>query len=164
MTVKYSQGGEDKEQTFDKLIVCVGRRAYAEGLLAEDSGIKLTERGLVEVNDWCATSVEGVYAIGDLVRGPMLAHKAMEEGVMAVERIHGHAAQVNYDTIISVIYTHPEAAWVGLTEEQAKEKGHEVKTGQFGFAVNGRALAAGEGAGFVKFVADAKLTVYLVCT
>ncbi|MFH7804209.1 MULTISPECIES: dihydrolipoyl dehydrogenase [unclassified Acinetobacter] len=156
VTVKYTQGGEDKEQTFDKLIVCVGRRAYAEGLLADDCGIKLTERGLVEVNDWCATSVEGVYAIGDLVRGPMLAHKAMEEGVMAVERIHGHAAQVNYDTIISVIYTHPEAAWVGLTEEQAKEKGHEVKTGQFGFAVNGRALAAGEGAGFVKFVADAK--------
>ena len=143
VTVKYTQAGEDKEQTFDKLIVCVGRKAYAEGLLAE-------------VNDHCATSVEGVYAIGDLVRGPMLAHKAMEEGVMAVERIHGHAAQVNYDTIISVIYTHPEAAWVGLTEEQAKEKGHEVKTGQFGFAVNGRALAAGEGAGFVKFVADAK--------
>jgi dihydrolipoamide dehydrogenase len=156
VTVKYTQGGEEKTQTFDKLIVCVGRKAYAEGLLADDSGIKLTERGLVEVNDYCATSVEGVYAIGDLVRGPMLAHKAMEEGVMAVERIHGHAAQVNYDTIISVIYTHPEAAWVGLTEEQAKEKGHEVKTGQFGFAVNGRALAAGEGAGFVKFVADAK--------
>ncbi|RJE69737.1 dihydrolipoyl dehydrogenase, partial [Acinetobacter sp. JS678] len=156
VTVKYTQGGEEKTQTFDKLIVCVGRKAYAEGLLADDSGIKLTERGLVEVNDHCATSVEGVYAIGDLVRGPMLAHKAMEEGVMAVERIHGHAAQVNYDTIISVIYTHPEAAWVGLTEEQAKEKGHEVKTGQFGFAVNGRALAAGEGAGFVKFVADAK--------
>ena len=156
VTVKFTQGGEEKTETFDKLIVCVGRRAYAEGLLADDSGIKLTERGLVEVNDWCATSVEGVYAIGDLVRGPMLAHKAMEEGVMAVERIHGHAAQVNYDTIISVIYTHPEAAWVGLTEQQAAEKGHEVKTGQFGFAVNGRALAAGEGAGFVKFVADAK--------
>ena len=156
VTVKYNQAGEDKTEIFDKLIVCVGRRAYAEGLLADDSGIKLTERGLVEVNDWCATSVEGVYAIGDLVRGPMLAHKAMEEGVMAVERIHVHAAQVNYDTIISVIYTHPEAAWVGLTEQQATEKGHEVKTGQFGFAVNGRALAAGEGAGFVKFVADAK--------
>ena len=156
VTVQYTQGGEDKTQTFDKLIVCVGRKAYAEGLLAEDSGIKLTERGLVEVNDWCATSVEGVYAIGDLVRGPMLAHKAMEEGVMAVERMHGHAAQINYDTIISVIYTHPEAAWVGLTEEQAKEKGHEVKTGQFPFAVNGRALAANESAGFVKFVADAK--------
>ncbi|QKY91393.1 dihydrolipoyl dehydrogenase [Acinetobacter sp. NEB 394] len=156
VTVQYTQGGEDKTQTFDKLIVCVGRRAYAEGLLADDCGIKLTERGLVEVNDWCATSVDGVYAIGDLVRGPMLAHKAMEEGVMAVERIHGHAAQVNYDTIISVIYTHPEAAWVGLTEQQAIEKGHEVKTGQFGFAANGRAMAAGENAGFVKFVADAK--------
>ena len=156
VNVSYNQAGEDKQETFDKLIVCVGRKPYAEGLLSEDSGIKLTERGFVEVNDQCLTSVEGVYAIGDLVRGPMLAHKAMEEGVMAVERIHGHAAQVNYDTIISVIYTHPEAAWVGLTEEQAKEKGHEVKTGQFPFAVNGRALAAGEAAGFVKFVADAK--------
>lgn len=156
VTVKYTQNGEEKAQTFDKVIVCVGRKAYAEGLLAEDSGIKLTERGLVEVNDQCLTSVEGVYAIGDLVRGPMLAHKAMEEGVMAVERIHGHAAQVNYDTIISVIYTHPEAAWVGLTEEQAKEKGYEVKAGKFGFAANGRALAAADNQGFVKFVADAK--------
>ncbi len=156
VNVQYTQGGEDKTATFDKLIVCVGRRAYAEGLLSDDSGIKLTERGLIDVNDYCATSVDGVYAIGDLVRGPMLAHKAMEEGVMAAERIHGHAAQVNYDTIISVIYTHPEAAWVGLTEQQAIDKGHEVKSGQFGFAVNGRALAAGEGAGFVKFVADAK--------
>ena len=156
VTVQYNQAGEDKTQAFDKLIVCVGRKPYAEGLLSEDSGIKLTERGFVEVNDQCLTSIEGVYAIGDLVRGPMLAHKAMEEGVMAVERIHGHAAQVNYDTIISVIYTHPEAAWVGLTEEQAKEKGHEVKTGQFPFAVNGRALAANESQGFVKFVADAK--------
>ncbi|WP_445115365.1 dihydrolipoyl dehydrogenase [Acinetobacter sp. WZC-1] len=156
VTVQYNQAGEDKTQTFDKLIVCVGRKPYAEGLLSDDSGVKLTERGFVEVNDWCATSVDGVYAIGDLVRGPMLAHKAMEEGVMAVERMHGQAAQVNYDTIISVIYTHPEAAWVGLTEEQAVEKGHEVKTGQFPFAVNGRALAAAESAGFVKFVADAK--------
>lgn len=156
VTVKYSQAGEEKEQTFDKVIVCVGRKAYAEGLLAEDSGIKLTERGMVDVNEFCLTSVDGVYAIGDLVRGPMLAHKAMEEGVMAVERIHGHAAQVNYDTIISVIYTHPEAAWVGLTEEQAIEQGYTVKTGQFPFAVNGRALAADEAAGFVKFVADEK--------
>lgn len=156
VSVKFNQAGEDKEQTFDKLIVCVGRKPYAEGLLSADSGIKLTERGFVDVDDQCKTSVDGVYAIGDLVRGPMLAHKAMEEGVMAVERIHGHAAQVNYDTIISVIYTHPEAAWVGLTEEAAVEKGIEVKTGQFPFAVNGRALAAGETAGFVKFVADAK--------
>ncbi len=154
--VKYTEAGEAKEQTFDKLIVCVGRKPYAEGLLNEDSGVKVTERGFIEVNDQCLTSVEGVYAVGDLVRGPMLAHKAMEEGVMAAERIHGHATQVNYDTIISVIYTHPEAAWVGLTEQTATEKGHDVKTGQFPFAVNGRALAAGETAGFVKFVADAK--------
>lgn len=156
VTVDYSQGGQDQSQVFDKVIVCVGRKPYTEGLLADDSGVQLTERGFVEVNDWCQTTVEGVYAIGDLVRGPMLAHKAMEEGVMAVERMHGHAAQVNYDTIISVIYTHPEAAWVGLTEQAAIDKGIDVKTGQFPFAVNGRALAAGESAGFVKFVADAK--------
>lgn len=156
VTLKYNQVGEDKEQVFDKVIVCVGRKPYTENLLSEDSGIQLTERGFVAVNDQCQTSVEGVYAIGDLVRGPMLAHKAMEEGMMAVERIHGQAAQVNYDTIISVIYTHPEAAWVGLTEEQAAEQGYTVKTGQFPFAVNGRALAAGESAGFVKFVADEK--------
>lgn len=154
--VSIDSKGTQSTETFDKLIVCVGRRAYSEGLLGENSGIKLTERGLVEVNDFCQTNLDGVYAIGDLVRGPMLAHKAMEEGMMAVERIHGEKAQVNYDTIISVIYTHPEIAWVGLTEEQAKEKGYEVKTGQFGLAANGRALAAGEGQGFIKVVADAK--------
>lgn len=148
--------GETKTDVFDKLIVCVGRRAYSEKLLAEGCGIELTERGLVAVDDQCKTNLDGVYAIGDLVRGPMLAHKAMEEGMMAVERLHGEKAQVNYDTIISVIYTHPEIAWVGLTEEQAKEKGYEVKTGQFSLAANGRALAAGEGQGFIKVVADAK--------
>ena len=148
--------GETKTDAFDKLIVCVGRRAYSEKLLAEGCGIELTERGLVAVDDQCKTNLDGVYAIGDLVRGPMLAHKAMEEGMMAVERLHGEKAQVNYDTIISVIYTHPEIAWVGLTEEQAKEKGYEVKTGQFSLAANGRALAAGEGQGFIKVVADAK--------
>ena len=156
VTVSYTQGGAEKTAEFDRLIVCVGRKPYTAGLLGDDSGIRLTERGFVEVNDQCQTSVAGVYAIGDLVRGPMLAHKAMEEGVMAVERIHGEAVQVNYDTIIGVIYTHPEVAWVGLSEEQAVAQGHEVKTGQFGFAVNGRALAAGEAQGFVKFVADAK--------
>ncbi len=156
VTVSYNQAGEDKSQIFDKLIVCVGRKAYAENLLAADTGIQLTSRGLIDVNDQCLTSVHGVYAIGDLVRGPMLAHKAMEEGVMAAERIHGHATQVNYETIISVIYTSPEVAWVGLNEEEAVAKGHEVKTGQFGFGVNGRALATGETQGFVKFVADAK--------
>lgn len=148
--------GETKTETFDKLIVCVGRRAYSEALLADGCGIELTERGLVAVDDQCKTNLDGVYAIGDLVRGPMLAHKAMEEGMMAVERIHGEKAQVNYDAIISVIYTHPEIAWVGLTEQAAKEKGHEVKTGSFSLAANGRALAQGEGMGLVKVVADAK--------
>lgn len=156
VTVTYTQAGEEKTAEFDRLIVCVGRKPYTEGLLAADSGVRLTERGFVDVNEQCLTSVDGVYAVGDLVRGPMLAHKAMEEGVMAVERIHGEAVQVNYDTIIGVIYTHPEVAWVGLSEEQAVAQGHDIKTGQFGFAVNGRALAAGEGQGFVKFVADAK--------
>ncbi|HMY01692.1 MAG TPA: dihydrolipoyl dehydrogenase, partial [Agitococcus sp.] len=102
------------------------------------------------------TNVEGVYAIGDLVRGPMLAHKAMEEGVMVAELIAGHYAQINYDTIIGVIYTHPEIAWVGKTEEQAVAAGIEVKTGQFPFQVNGRALAANDAQGLVRFVADAK--------
>ncbi|WP_435931748.1 dihydrolipoyl dehydrogenase [Moraxella bovoculi] len=148
--------GETKTEAFDKLIVCVGRRAYSEALLADGCGIELTERGLVAVDDQCKTNLDGVYAIGDLVRGPMLAHKAMEEGMMAVERIHGEKAQVNYDTIISVIYTHPEIAWVGLTEEQAKARGHEVKTGSFSLAANGRALAQGEGQGLIKVVADAK--------
>ena len=148
--------GETKTDTFDKLIVCVGRRAYSEALLADGCGIELTDRGLVAVDDQCKTNLDGVYAIGDLVRGPMLAHKAMEEGMMAVERIHGEKAQVNYDTMISVIYTHPEIAWVGLTEEQAKAKGHEVKTGSFSLSANGRALAQGEGQGLIKVVADAK--------
>ena len=164
---KRKKGGESSEETFDKLIVCVGRRAYSEKLLGEDSGITLTDRGLVEVDDQCKTNLDGVYAIGDLVRGPMLAHKAMEEGMMAVERIHGEKAQVNYDTIINVIYTHPEIAWVGLTEQAAKEQGYEVKTGSFNLAANGRALAQSEGQGSIKVVADAKtdrlLGMHAIC-
>ena len=148
--------GESSEQRFDKLIVCVGRRAYSEKLLGDDSGIKLTERGLIDVDDQCKTNLDGVYAIGDLVRGPMLAHKASEEGVMAVERIHGEKAQVNYDTIINVIYTHPEIAWVGMTEQEATEAGFEVKTGSFSLAANGRALAQSEAEGSIKVVSDAK--------
>lgn len=167
VVVTSEKGGESSEETFDKLIVCVGRRAYSEKLLGEDSGITLTDRGLVEVDDQCKTNLEGVYAIGDLVRGPMLAHKAMEEGMMAVERIHGEKAQVNYDTIINVIYTHPEIAWVGLTEQAAEEQGYEVKTGSFNLAANGRALAQSEGQGSIKVVADAKtdrlLGMHAIC-
>lgn len=167
VVVTSEKGGESSEETFDKLIVCVGRRAYSEKLLEEGCGIELTERGLVDVDDQCKTNLDGVYAIGDLVRGPMLAHKAMEEGMMAVERIHGEKAQVNYDTIINVIYTHPEIAWVGLTEQAAKEQGYDVKTGSFNLAANGRALAQSEGQGSIKVVADAKtdrlLGMHAIC-
>ena len=156
VTVTYQDKDGEKTTEFDKLIVAVGRKPYAQGLLADNSGIAQDERGFVVVDKQCRTNLEGVYAIGDLVRGPMLAHKAMEEGVMVAEVIAGHYAQINYDTIIGVIYTHPEIAWVGQTEEQAKAAGIEVKAGQFPFAVNGRALAANDAQGFVKFVADAK--------
>ncbi len=148
--------GASSEESFDKLIVCVGRRAYSEKLLGDNSGITLTERGLIDVNEQCKTNLDGVYAIGDLVRGPMLAHKASEEGIMAVERIHGEKAQVNYDTIINVIYTHPEVAWVGLTEQEAVDAGYEVKTGSFNLSANGRALAQSEAEGLIKVVADVK--------
>ena len=156
ITVTYQDKDGEKTAEFDKLIVAVGRKPYAQGLLVENSGIAQDERGFVIVDKQCRTNLEGVYAIGDLVRGPMLAHKAMEEGVMVAELIAGHYAQINYDTIIGVIYTHPEIAWVGQNEEQAKAAGIEVKTGQFPFAVNGRALAANDAQGLVKFVADAK--------
>lgn len=156
VVVTYTDKDGEHQLTVDKLIVAVGRRPYTEGLFAADAGVDLDERRFVFVNQQCQTSVPGVYAVGDLVRGPMLAHKAMEEGMMVAETIAGHYAQVNYDTIISVIYTHPEIAWVGQTEDEAKAKGLEVKTGQFAFAVNGRALAANDTQGFVKFVADAK--------
>lgn len=156
VTVTYSDKDGEHKEVFDRLIVAVGRRPFTDGLFAADAGITLDERRFVHVDGQCRTSVPGVYAIGDLVRGPMLAHKAMEEGMMVAELIGGHHAQVNYDTIIGVIYTHPEIAWVGQTEEQARAEGIEVKTGQFAFAVNGRALAAADAAGFVKFVADAK--------
>ncbi|GAC1036125.1 dihydrolipoyl dehydrogenase [Pseudomonas oryzihabitans] len=156
VTVNYTEGGEEKQITFDRLIVAVGRRPVTTDLLASDSGVESDERGYIYVDDYCATSVPGVFAIGDCVRGLMLAHKASEEGVMVAERIAGHKAQMNYDLVPSVIYTHPEIAWVGKTEQALKAEGVEVNVGTFPFAVSGRALAANDTAGFVKVVADAK--------
>lgn len=152
--VSYTDGSGDQSLVVDKLIVAVGRRPYTQDLLASDSGVSLDERGFIFVNQQCRTDVPGVFAIGDLVRGPALAHKATEEGVMVAEVIAGHTTQINYDCIPSVIYIHPEVAWIGLTEEQAKARGDEYKTGMFAFAANGRAVAANETAGFVKVVAD----------
>ncbi|EZQ17278.1 dihydrolipoamide dehydrogenase [Halopseudomonas bauzanensis] len=156
VTVKFTDAKGDQEITFDKLIVAVGRRPVTTDLLAADSGITLDERGYVYVDDHCATSVPGVYAIGDVVRGLMLAHKASEEGVVVAERIAGHKAQMNYDLIPSVIYTHPEAAWVGQNEQQLKAEGVDINVGVFPFAASGRAMAANDTSGFVKIIACAK--------
>ena len=162
VTFKTADGSEHKE-TFDKLIVCVGRRAFTDGLLAEDSGVQLDERGTVFVNDQCATNVSGVYAIGDLVRGPMLAHKGSEEGVMVAEIIAGHKAQMNYDVVPNVIYTHPEVASVGQTEEQIKAAGEPYNVGVFPFAASGRAMAANDTDGMVKIIAHADTDRILGC-
>jgi len=155
--------GEESSQTFDKLIVAVGRKPYTDGLLSEDSAVEMDERGFIHVNDQCATGAPGVYAIGDIVRGPMLAHKASEEGVMVADIIAGHKAQMNYDCIPSVIYTHPEMAWVGKTEQELKAEGVAVKVGKFPFAASGRAMAANETDGFVKLIADAETDRVLGC-
>ena len=152
--VSYSDGEGDKSLTVDKLIVAVGRRPYTEDLFSVDSGVNLDERGFIFVNQSCQTDVPGVYAIGDIVRGPALAHKATEEGVMVAEIIADHFTQLNYDCIPSVVYTHPEVAWVGMTEEQAKAEGDDYKSGMFAFMANGRAVAANETTGFVKVVSD----------
>jgi len=156
VTVTYQDKSGEQRVEFDRLIVAVGRRPYTQGLLAPDAGVNLDERGFLFVNDLCATDVPNVYAVGDVVRGPMLAHKAMEEGVMVAERIAGHKPLVNYETVPSVIYTHPEVAWVGRTEQQLKASGDAYNVGTFPFSVNGRALAAHDTQGMVKILADAE--------
>ncbi|HEA52126.1 dihydrolipoyl dehydrogenase [Marinobacter antarcticus] len=154
--VSYEDSKGKQELKVDKLIVAVGRRPYTDNLLAADSGVNMDERGFIFVNEKCKTDAPGVWAVGDVVRGPMLAHKASEEGVMVAERIAGHKPQVNYDCIPNVIYTSPEVAWVGKTEEQLKGEGEAYKVGTFPFAANGRAMAANSASGMVKIIADEK--------
>ncbi len=163
VAVQYKDKDGEQEIIFDKLIVCVGRKPYTEGLLSGDCGVEKDERGFIEVDDHCASSVPGVYAVGDLVRGPMLAHKGSEEGVMVAEIIAGQKAALNYDLIPSVIYTHPEIASVGKTEEQLKAEGIEYKVGTFPFLAVGRAVAANDADGLVKMLADAKTDRVLGC-
>lgn len=163
VVVTYSSADGEHTETFDKLIVAVGRKPNSEGLFASDSGVTLDERGFIYVNDFCETEAPHVYAVGDIVRGPMLAHKGSEEGVMVVERIVGEQAQMNYDCIPSVIYTHPEIASVGKTEQELKADGVEYKTGVFPFAASGRALAANDSAGMVKLIAHAETDRILGC-
>ena len=155
VTVTYTEKGEEKSAEFDRLIVAVGRRPRTKDLFSSDSGVTMDERGFVFVNDYCATEAPGVWAIGDIVRGPMLAHKGSEEGVMVAERIHGKPVQLNYECVPSIIYTHPEIAAVGKTEQELKAEGIDYKAGSFPFAAIGRALASGETDGFVKIIADA---------
>ena len=140
----------------DRLIVSVGRIPNTDGLNAEAVGLKLDERGRIEVDGHCRTNLPGVWAVGDVVSGPMLAHKAMEEGVMVAERMAGQAGHCNFDTIPWVLYTSPEIAWVGKTEQELKAAGVTYKVGKIPFMANGRALGMGETSGFVKMLADAE--------
>jgi dihydrolipoamide dehydrogenase len=162
--VTFTDKDGEKTESFDKLIVAVGRRPLSKELLAADSGVKVDQRGFIEVDEQCRTAVAGVYAIGDLVRGPMLAHKASEEGVIAAELIAGKKAAMNYNVIPSVIYTHPEVAWVGKNEEQLKAENIPFKIGAFPFVASGRALAANDSAGQVKLIAHADTDRILGCT
>ncbi len=156
VTVAYTNAkGEAQTLAVDKLIVSIGRVPNTTGLNAEAVGLKLDERGAIVVDDECRTNLPGVWAIGDVVRGPMLAHKAEEEGVAVAERIAGQHGHVNFNTIPWVIYTSPEIAWVGQTEQQLKAAGVKYKAGTFPFMANGRARALGDTTGMVKFLADA---------
>lgn len=151
---------EDKDGAHDievdKLVVAVGRRAYTDGLDLAGAGVATDDRGCIQVDSHCRTNVDGVYAIGDAVRGPMLAHKASEEGVAVAELIAGQSAHIDHGTVPWVIYTHPEIAWVGKTEEQLKAEGVEYRVGTFPFLAIGRAQGAGETDGMVKMIGDAR--------
>ena len=161
VTVAYADAeGKPQSATFDRLIVSIGRVANTEGLNADGIGLRL-DRGFVAVDDQCRASVAGVWAIGDVVRGPMLAHKAEEEGVAVAERIAGQHPHVDFNTIPWVIYTTPEIAWVGKTEQQLKAEGVAYRAGNFPFLANARARALGDTSGFVKFLADAKTDTVL---
>lgn len=148
--------GNAKTLDADRLIVSVGRVPNTDNLGLEAIGLKANERGFIDVDDHCRTAVPNVYAIGDVVRGPMLAHKAEDEGVMVAEVIDGQKPHIDYNCIPWVIYTYPEIAWVGKTEQQLKAEGREIKTGKFPFSINGRALGMNAPDGFVKMIADAK--------
>ncbi len=164
--VSYTDKAGAQTLSVDKVIVAVGRRPYTKDLLAPDSGVRIDERGFIQVDAQCRTGVERVWAVGDCVRGPMLAHKGKEEGIAVADQIAGRYAHVNYDVIPSVIYTAPEIAWVGRTEEQLKAAGIAYKSGVFPFAASGRARAMEAAAGFTKILAasdtDTILGVHII--
>ena len=155
-------------ETRDKLLVAVGRRPATDGLGLAELGVAMDKKGFVKIDANFATNIKGLYAIGDVVGGLMLAHKAEEEGIAAVEIMAGHAARVNYAACPNVVYTHPELAQVGLTEEDAVKAGHEVRVGKFPFLANGRARCMDDTDGLVKVVGDAKtdrlLGMHILCS
>ncbi|MFB3077198.1 MAG: dihydrolipoyl dehydrogenase [Lysobacterales bacterium] len=156
VTVSVEDKNGESQLTFDILLVSVGRKPFPNGLLSDDSGVQLTESGQIQVDEKSRTTAAGVWAVGDCVRGPMLAHKASEEGIAVAELIAGKPAHIHFDTVPWVIYTDPEIAWVGKTEQELQAAGVEYNAGSFPFAANGRALAGGHGAGLVKMLADAE--------
>ena len=155
VTVSYEDAGGRHEHEFDRLVVAVGRRANTDGLEPAAAGVELDDRGRIAVDEQCRTTADGIWAIGDAVAGPMLAHKASEEGVAVAERIAGHASHVDHDIIPWVIYTHPEIAWVGATGAELDAAGIEHREGAFPFLASGRAQGSGETDGVVKVIADA---------
>ncbi|HVO46680.1 MAG TPA: dihydrolipoyl dehydrogenase [Steroidobacteraceae bacterium] len=166
VNVKYTDAKGEQSVTVDKLVVAIGRRPYTKDLLAPGTGVELDERGFIKVDHECRTGAEGIWAVGDCVRGPMLAHKGKEEGVMVADLIAGRFGEVNYKTVPSLIYTAPEIAWVGQTEEQVKATGRPYKTGVFPFLASGRARAMEQAQGFAKVIAaqddDEILGVHIV--
>lgn len=154
ITVKYAQDDDEHSERFDRLIVAVGRRPHTEGLCAKSAQLQLDDKGFVSVNDNFRTSLPGVYAVGDVIGNPMLAHKGMEEGVAVAEILAGQKPHLNYAVVPSVVYTAPEMAWVGRSEAEVKSAGIDYRVGQVPFAANGRAKALGQQAGFVKIIAD----------
>lgn len=166
VSVKYTDKDGDQTLDVDRLVVAVGRRPFTENLFGDAAGVSLDDRGFIKVDDECRTNVPGVYAVGDCVRGPMLAHKGSEEGVMVADLIAGEVAEMNYAVIPSVIYTAPEIAWVGKTEAEVKASGQAYKTGSFPFAASGRAKAMEQTGGLVKMISseddDELLGVHIV--
>jgi dihydrolipoamide dehydrogenase len=166
VAVRFSDPKGEQSLTFDRLVVAIGRRPYTRDLLAEGTGVALDARGFITVDDKCRTGVERVWAVGDVVRGPMLAHKGKEEGAMVADLIAGHYGEVNYAAVPSVIYTAPEIAWVGQTEEQVKASGRAYKIGRFPFLASGRARAMDSTQGFCKVIAasddDELLGVHII--
>lgn len=155
VSVEYTQGDDSQKVSFDRLIVAVGRRPHTSNLFAKGAQVELDDKGYIDVNDNFRTSLPGVYAVGDVIGNPMLAHKGMEEGVTVAEILAGEKPHINYDVIPAVVYTAPEMAWVGKSEAQVKAAGNDYRIGQVPFAANGRAKALGQQGGFVKIIADA---------